>query len=47
MAKEHAHRLYAEGIDLDTIRCWLLRVTKRKEREEILASLQNETACAA
>ncbi|WP_226782537.1 hypothetical protein [Oceaniglobus trochenteri] len=39
MARDHAHRLYAEGIDLDTIRRWLMPKTTRKECEEILDSL--------
>jgi len=39
MVKEHAQRLYAEGIDLDTIRKWLLPLTTRKERDAIIASL--------
>lgn len=47
MAKSHAHRLYAEGIDLDTIRRWLMPVTTRKECDEILASLPDRVAQAA
>lgn len=47
MAKDHARRLYAEGIDLDTIRRWLIPVTKRKERDEILAALQPQAVLAA
>lgn len=39
MAKDHAHRLYAEGLDLDTIREWLFLLTTRKGRDEILDSL--------
>lgn len=47
MAKEHAHRLYAEGIDLDTIRRWLFPLTTRKERDDILAAFPHRVACAA
>lgn len=47
MAKEHAHRLYAEGIDLETIRKWLFPLTTRKERDAILAALPHRVACAA
>ena len=47
MAKSHAHRLYAEGIDLDTIRRWLIPVTTRKECDEILASLSYRVSQAA
>ena len=47
MAEIHARRLYAEGIDLDTIRKWLLPVTKRKERDDIIAALSHPAAYAA
>ncbi|SEL30052.1 hypothetical protein [Jannaschia helgolandensis] len=47
MAKDHAHRLYAEGIDLDSIRRWLMPLTTRKECDEILSALPHRVACAA
>ncbi|WP_157815070.1 hypothetical protein [Sagittula sp. P11] len=46
MAKSHAQRLYAEGIDLDTIRRWLIPLTTRRERDTILASLPDASLAA-
>lgn len=40
MAKAHAHRMYSLGIDLETIRRWLVPSTTWKERGEILAALR-------
>jgi hypothetical protein len=47
MVKDHAHRLYAEGIDPDIIRRWLMPLTTRKECDDILAALPHRVSCAA
>ncbi len=46
MAKSHAQRLYAEGIDLDTIRRWLIPLTTRQECDAILAALPSVARAA-
>lgn len=47
MAEQHARRLQSLGVDLETIRLWLISCTKRRERDEIIAALPAPDVAAA
>lgn len=41
MPREHAAFMFNHGVDLETIRRWLIPLTTRKERNDILIALRS------
>ena len=47
MPRDHAVFMFNHGVDLETIRRWLIPLTTRKERNDILVALHSHLGLAA